>query len=332
MQPRFYYNPSHDPAFNLALEEWFMTHNEGDFTLLWRNSPTVVIGRNQNARAEIDFGRLKEQGISLVRRSSGGGAVYHDLGNINFSFITDKREDMPDAARLCAPVIDFLRSLSLSAECSGRNDMTTGGAKFSGSARCCLDGRFLFHGTLLFDADLSVMAGVLTPDAKKLASKGISSVRARVTNLRPLLREPLTPDEFLTRLCARLSRDCGTVGPLRADQLEEIELVAQRRYRNESWTFGKNPAGEFVKAQRFPFGSLSVSSLAGKSPEKLSVIDKISIFGDFFGELPIELLESALQGTEYTPAAVLDAINRLPAPLSSYIEGCTPDDFLLTLF
>ena len=181
---------STDPAWNLALEQYlFETVPRGTTVFyLWQNDNTIVIGRNQNAEREIDSDYVRAHGIRVVRRLSGGGAVYHDLGNLNFSFITDAPEDgRIDMRAFCEPVAAALRELGANVEISGRNDMTVEGKKFSGNAQFLRGGRVLHHGTILYDSDLSVLGKALKADPEKIASKGVASVRSRVTNLKPYL-------------------------------------------------------------------------------------------------------------------------------------------------
>ncbi|MBR4256441.1 MAG: lipoate--protein ligase family protein, partial [Clostridia bacterium] len=202
---KIYKNEITDPYFNLASEQYLLDTEEDDVFMLWRNRPSVIIGRNQNAYAEINRGFVTDNDIAVVRRLTGGGAVFHDLGNINFTFITKKGgADALDFARFCQPVIDALRALGVPAELSGRNDMTADGRKFSGNAQCVYNGRVMHHGTLLFDADMNSMAGALNVDPEKMKSKGVKSVRARVCNLREFL-----PDTDVVSLKTYLENSMG---------------------------------------------------------------------------------------------------------------------------
>ena len=183
-----------DAAVNLATEQVIfdsLPRGKSCF-LLWQNRSAVVIGRHQDALAEIDRAFVEAEGIQLVRRLSGGGAVYHDLGNLNYSIITEGRgSKAPDMAVFCEPVLRLLHDLGVRAELSGRNDMTVNGQKFSGSAQHLYKGRVLHHGTLLIDSDLNMVSRALRVDPEKIRSKGLASVRSRVTNLRPFLPEEI---------------------------------------------------------------------------------------------------------------------------------------------
>ena len=181
-------NPSVDPAYNLALEEIIASDYPFEAVMLWRNEPSIIIGRNQNTEAEINAAAVRERGINVVRRITGGGAVYHDLGNINYTIAANDRQlDNEAFARNAQIIIDVLHKMGVPAEFHGRNDILVDGRKVSGSAKSVLSNRTLFHGTLLFDADLSVLSQVLTPDEEKIKAKGIKSVRSRVANLKEFL-------------------------------------------------------------------------------------------------------------------------------------------------
>ena len=181
---KIYITDRTDPYFNLASEQYLLDTENDEVFMLWRNEKAVIIGRNQNAYAEINKPFVDEHGIKVVRRLTGGGAVFHDLGNVNFTYIVP-RSDCPtlDFERFSRPVINALRGLGVEAELSGRNDITVDGRKISGNAQCVYNNKVMHHGTLLFSADMSQMAGALNVDEEKIKSKGIKSVRARVCNL-----------------------------------------------------------------------------------------------------------------------------------------------------
>ena len=189
---------SHDPYLNLAVEEYMFKNSDDDVFMLWQNEKTVVIGKNQNAYAEINTDFVTENGITVARRITGGGAVYHDLGNLNYTFISSSRDKGIDFEYFTAPILEALRSLGISAELSGRNDLETSGLKFSGNAQCSDGKRVLHHGTLLFDSDITVLSKALSVDEEKLKAKAVKSTRSRVTNLKPLIGRELTVEEFIT--------------------------------------------------------------------------------------------------------------------------------------
>ena len=282
-----------NPHYNLAVEEYLFRHETDDVCMLWQNAHTVVIGKNQNAFAEVDVDALRRDGVHLARRITGGGAVYHDLGNVNFSFISaNNAETGLDFARFTAPILKALASLGVHAELSGRNDLLLDGQKFSGNAQYSAEGRTLHHGTLLFDADLSVLARYLRPDEEKLKSKGIKSVRSRVTNLKPHLQISATTGEFIALLAQHLRTEYAPTEPP-VPQNAEIDALFVRN-ASDAWLF---PERELVagytlqQKKRFPFGSVEITL----SMHNDTVRDAM-IRGDFFGSAPVEELETALCG------------------------------------
>ena len=303
-----------NPHYNLAVEEYLFRHVRDDVCMLWQNAHTVVIGKNQNAFAEVDIDALRRDGVHLARRITGGGAVYHDLGNVNFSFISaNNAETGLDFARFTAPILKALASLGVHAELSGRNDLLLDGQKFSGNAQYSADGRTLHHGTLLFDAELTALGRYLRPDEEKLKSKGIRSVRSRVTNLAPHLQISATTGEFIELLAQYLRAEYAPVEPP-VPQNAEIDALYARNASLE-WLF---PERELVagytlqQKKRFPFGSVEITL----SMHNDTVRDAM-IRGDFFGSAPAEELERALCGK--TLARIRE--NAAELNLSRYIFG-----------
>ncbi|MBQ1263585.1 MAG: lipoate--protein ligase family protein, partial [Oscillospiraceae bacterium] len=190
------------PSFNLALEEYLLSNfKNGEIITLWRNEPSVIIGKNQNAYAEIDAEYVKANNITVVRRLTGGGAVFHDLGNINYTLISDYNSDnFGDFKGFAQPICEFLSRDGVSAELSGRNDITIDGAKISGTAQTVKGSRCLAHGTLLYSADISALAKALRPNQKKLEDKAVRSVKSRVGNIKDICSLSLSAEEFMKEL------------------------------------------------------------------------------------------------------------------------------------
>lgn len=261
--------------------------------MLWQNEPTVVIGKNQNAFVEVDVDPLQRDGVHLARRITGGGAVYHDLGNVNFSFIlANSGETGLNFAKFTAPILKALASLGVYAELSGRNDLLLDGQKFSGNAQYSANGRTLHHGTLLFNTDLTALGRYLRPDEEKLKSKGIKSVRSRVTNLAPHLQISATTSEFIAIL-ARFLRAEYAATELPVPQCEEIDALFVRNASRE-WLY---PEREMVagytlhQKRRFSFGGVEITLFMHNDTVRDAMIR-----GDFFGSAPIEELEQKLCG------------------------------------
>ena len=306
---RFFRSPSTDAAFNLALEELLFLDGASDSFMLWRNAPSVILGRHQNAAAEIDSGFVREHGIKVVRRITGGGAVYHDLGNINFTRTGPAGPWSPEAAKkLLAPILAGLRILGFDCTTSGRNDILCGGVKISGCARTVRQSRMLFHGTLLYDAELSILGRALTPDPEKLRSKGVASVRARVGNLRAMAGAgaPDT-DGFLARLETALAAELGLSGA----ETPDAELLAR------NW--GTPFPCDIVRKHRFAGGTVAAEMRIADDR-----IAAIRFTGDFFAERPAEELADGLAGTVPERGAVLARLRELAA--GTYIAGVGAED------
>ncbi len=317
---------SHDPAYNLALEEYlYRSVNEGHpgYFLLWQNAPSIIVGRFQNTAQEVNRPFVEERGIHVVRRISGGGAVYHDLGNVNYSFIVPNDEGTPfDFARHARPVIDALAKLGVEAESGGRNDLLIDGRKFSGSAQHMDRRRLLHHGTLLFDSDLSILEQALSVDEEKFTSKGFKSVRSRVTNILPMLPEPISVEEFIDALRGALS---GTdTSSLDEAQLSEIRRLRDEKYATWEWNWGASPEFTERKARRFPWGK--VEALLNV---KEGVIRQARFYGDYFGTENREEIERLLEGRVYKEDALREALEGFP--LERSFKGAGTEEFLTFL-
>ena len=208
MEPILYFETqSTDPAYNLAFEEYILTHfREGNILILWQNENAVIIGRNQNTEEEINKSFVDAHDIHVIRRNTGGGAVYHDLGNLNYSFIADADSVDRAATQLfISPVVNALKDLDLNASFSGRNDILISDRKISGTAQQLSKGRLLLHGTLLFDSNPEMISGALNPDPTKFQSKSVKSVRSRVGNIRSFLHQDMDIRSFWGYLKTHIS-------------------------------------------------------------------------------------------------------------------------------
>lgn len=318
-----YYIESHstDPKWNLALEQYaFDTLSLRDSILmLWQNDNTIVAGKNQNIAAEVDEQFVREHGISVVRRLSGGGTVYHDLGNLNFTFITPSGgNDKIDFRTFCLPIIETLASFGVKAELSGRNDMTVDGKKFSGNAQYLRDGRVMHHGTLMFSSDLTVLSRALTVNREKLRSKGVASVASRVTNLAPYLPAGTAMEEFKSRLVGHLSAAAPLVPyALTAEDKAAIEKIKHSRYDLWEWNYGLSPAFETKYAQRFE----GVGTVEASVSVKGGRFAALAFTGDFFGSGEASELASRLLGCERTRESVLAALSDID--LDHFIRNMT---------
>lgn len=317
-------NDSSDAYYNLAAEEYLIDHFNEDVVMLWRNDNTVVIGKNQNTMEEINKEYVEENSISVVRRLTGGGAVFHDMGNVNYTVIQPYREGLfSNYAYFTEAVRDFLQSLGVRAELSGRNDLMIDGKKFSGNAQCVRNGRMMHHGTLMFSSDVKDISGALTPNAKKFESKGVKSVRSRVTNIAshlPAGFAGMDTAEFLQRLYAFYQQRFPDAVPyelMPADRAA-IRKLADEKYATWEWNYGASPAFAVSASKKYDFGLVDV---------RLNVvrghIKGIRIFGDYFGIRSISELETLLAGTEYRREAIADSLSGVA--LGDYISGMTAE-------
>ena len=318
---------SRDPFYNLAFEEYVLAHRiERDYLILWQNDNTVVIGRNQNAEEEIDRAFVEAHGVRVVRRTTGGGAVYHDLGNLNYSFITDAGEaENLTMGRFTKPVTSALQGLGLRAEASGRNDILVEGRKVSGTAQRLLNSRILHHGTLLFDTDPDMVAGALRADPEKFRSKSSKSVRSRVGNIRDFLREDMDLPAFWEYLKTTLAGAGFVDGALTAEELEGVEVLKREKYDTWEWNFGRSPAYDMINKRRWDGGSLEV-----RVSIKEGRLTDIRFRGDFLSRCPLDSLTEALRGAPFRREDVTGVLARFP--LGDFFGGISEEEILETLF
>jgi len=313
---------STDPAFNLALEQYVFDtlSKDDDFFMLWQNRDAVIVGLHQNTVEEINRGYVDTNGIKVVRRLSGGGAVYHDLGNLNFTFIT--RAPDPEALDFelsCRPIADALTAMGVPVEFRGRNDITVDGMKFSGNARYYRDGRLMHHGTILFDVDLGKLAEVLRVSDDKLVSKGIKSVRSRVVNLSEYLDMPIR--DFWASLRDLIAKDMP-VYTLTEQDLAAVDVLRRERYNTWDWNYGRSPDFSIVKKRRIEnFGSLRLSMSVENG-----IITAFSTDGDYFGVKPCDDVGVALIGVKLERDDLIRALGCVP--LGDYYEGLGVEEFV----
>jgi lipoate-protein ligase A len=315
-----------DPHLNLALEEYVLRHRfPGEECLLFYiNDPSIIVGRNQNTIEEIEPDLVRSRGIHVVRRISGGGAVYHDHGNLNFSFLAPyqfKRFNRYE--HFTRPVIAVLRELGAPAELNGRNDILAGGRKISGNAQFASGDRMFSHGTLLFDSDLDVIPTVLTPKPGKIESKGHKSVRSRVANISEFLAAPLTMEEFRGRLLDGIfgsRRDLPLV-ELTDGDWDAVRALVAAKYGTWEWNIGKSPPCNVQRAKRFTAGEIDA-----RIDVRDGRIAALRFFGDYLGQSEVAELEGLLVGTPYDRDAVAAALE--PVDVTMYFGAVTREEIV----
>ncbi|MDR2056612.1 MAG: lipoate--protein ligase [Desulfovibrio sp.] len=315
-----------DPRYNLALEQYaFDALSVGrDVFMLWRNKNAIIVGRHQNTVAEINAAFVKEKDISVVRRLSGGGAVYHDLGNVNFTFITKAGDSgVFDFASFCRPVVRALAELGVTAEINGRNDMTIEGRKFSGNAQYHRDGRVLHHGTILYDSDLGVVGEALVVPADKIESKGLASVRSRVANVKEYMREEIPVDRFMAVLRDSMFREFGMERySLTPEDVAAVQKLRQDVYAAWDWNYGASPAYSMVRERRVE----GVGKISVHLEVKRGVIEGIAFFGDYFGAADASSLVQALIGRRRERGELARALENID--LGAYFHNLDKETFL----
>jgi lipoate-protein ligase A len=314
-------NENTSPDFNLALEEYALTAMELEATILWRNSAAVIIGNNQNASEEINPDYTREHNIPVIRRQSGGGAVFHDLGNVNFTIIRDMRGgDFNNYALFTSPVLGYLETLGVHAELQGRNDLVLDGAKFCGNAQAVKGGRIMHHGCLLYSADFSRLSGALKPRGVKFESHGVKSVRKRVTNIIDHMENPIPVEEFFSGLADYFMKNTENIEvyALTPEDIEATEKLRREKYSTWEWNFGKSPPYNMERAARYEFGIVEARLTVLRG-----VIADIHIYGDFFGQRDKTELEALIRGVRHKRSDIIEAISA--RDVGEYIRGMTTE-------
>lgn len=321
-----------DPTINLALEEYVLRNfgEKDSFLLFYINAPSIIIGKNQNSIEEINTDYVEENGIKVVRRLSGGGAVYHDEGNLNFSFITkDDGDSFHNFAKFTEPVVKALNEMGVPAELIGRNDLLVEGRKISGNAQFVTQGRMFSHGTLMFDSEIEHVVEALNVREEKIESKGIKSIRSRVANITEYLEEKVTMEEFKERiLCSIFAVDDLADVPtyeLTDEDWKKVHEISENRYQKWEWNYGKSPAFNKQASHKFPSGLLDV-----RLDVKKGMIENCIIYGDFFGIGEIKELEEALIGVRHEREAVSEALKDLDIP--HYLGKITKEEFVNLIY
>lgn len=314
--------------FNLAAEEYLLKEKEEDIFMLWRNDNAIIVGKNQNSLGEINREKAEEKNVAVVRRLTGGGAVYHDLGNLNYTFIMkNDGSDFLNFRKFSEPVIKALNEMGVKASLSGRNDLLIEDKKFSGNAQCVHKNRMLHHGTLMFKTNINLLSEVLNVDRSKIESKGIASVKSRVTNISEHLPDKsITVTDFRDKLLQSVAADLSgaVMYSLTDEDVSAINKLKSEKYDTWEWNFGFSPKYTFNKNMRFTGGSVEAYLYI-----KNGVIESAKIRGDFFAKNDISEFEMLLLGTKHECSEILRQFDKVD--IKKYFGNISKDEIMRVL-
>lgn len=317
-----------DPYFNLAAEEYVLREFTEDCFMLWRNAPSVIVGKHQNTLAEINYDYITKNQVKVVRRISGGGTVFHDLGNINFTFVMNGEPgQLVDFRKFTQPIIDVLATLKIEAKFEGRNDLTIGEKKFSGNAEHVYKNRVLHHGTLLYEAKIADLTAALNVDPDKFHDKAIKSVRSRVTNISEHLPEPLAIHDFIALVMKYVTGMYPDALLYEFSELDRkgISELVRTKYSTWDWNFGYSPKYNFKKSIRTNSGKVEFNF-----DVQNGIIKQTAIYGDFFSHANIQELEQALTDIPHREDEVLQALGKFE--IEKYFKNITIEELIPALF
>ncbi len=319
---------TYNPAFNLATEEFLLNNKSEDCFYLYINAPSIIVGKHQNSLAEINVEYVKENNIAVIRRLSGGGAVFHDPGNLNFTFImTDEGEKSADFTKYTKPILDVLQQMGVDAKFEGRNDMTINGKKFSGNAKCYYNNKVLQHGTILYESALPNLSEALKLNPLKYVDKAIKSIRSRVTNISEHLTTPVSLKEFEDRIIKHVRNLYADAEfyELTHSDIEAINRLVETKYDTWDWNFGHSPKYNFQKGIKTNGGHIEVNLEVEKGE-----IKKAKLFGDFFTPGDIRELEKLLMGTPHEEEKIKKLLKDVG--IENYLSNVTVKEFMEGMF
>ena len=320
---------STDPFFNIATDEFIFKHLKEDCFMLWQNDNAIIVGKHQNTLAEINLEYVKKHDIKVVRRLSGGGAVYHDMGNLNFTFTrtSDREDDLVDFRRYTKPIIDVLQGMGVNAEFTGRNDITIGGKKFSGNAEHVFKNKVMHHGTLLFSSSMPDISGALKINPLKYKDRAVKSVPKRVTNIQDHLKEKISVEQFADRIMEHITNtfeDCKSY-EFTPEDIAQIETIKKEKYETWEWNFGYSPNYDFQQGVKTTGGLLEMNMNVSKG-----IIKAVKIQGDFFHIQDIADIEKALEETPHEESKIREVLSKFE--LENYFKDISADDLIAAMF
>ena len=313
-------NTNTNAYFNLAMEEYFLKNTNEDIFLLWQNENSIIVGKNQNTLSEINYDYVKENNIKVVRRLSGGGAVFHDLGNINFTFISCNDNSFSDFKKFTMPIVEALKELNVHAEFSGRNDLLIDGQKFSGNAQYNYKNKVMHHGTLLFSSEINDLSNALKVKPSKFQGKSVKSVKSRVTNISSHLDKKMTVLEFKDYLMDFINKrdENSHFYELNDKDVESINKLVEEKYSTWEWNFGYSPKYSLYNELKYPGGNLEFSLDVHDG-----LIKDIKFFGDFFGKEDISFIENKLRNVKHNEYSIKSALEDVD--INNYFLNCNID-------
>lgn len=322
------YNKSTEPYYNMATEEYLFDKFNDDIFMLWRNDNAIIVGKHQNTLAEINLEYVKEKEIKVVRRLSGGGAVFHDLGNLNFTFIVNSTDNkLVDFQKYTQPVIDVLNELDIPAKFEGRNDLTIDGKKFSGNAIHVIKNRVLQHGTILFASEIKDLSEALKVNPLKYTDKTVKSVRARVTNVSEYLKKTMNLDQFTQLIMNKVISlyPDAKFYELNHEDNKNIQKLAEEKYSTWDWNYGWHSKYNFEKLIHTNGGNIEFHFIVEDG-----YIQEAKIFGDYFNINETHEIENALKGLKHEIDIIKEKLSQFQ--IDTYFKNVTLDELILGMF
>lgn len=324
----FIKNDNTNPYLNHAIEEYILKKFEEDCFMLWKNEPCILIGKNQNTLSEINMDYVKKHNLPVVRRMSGGGAIFNDLGNLHFTFISNNKKNcFADFSKFTYPIINAMKKIGVNAELSGRNDLTINEKKFSGNAQYNYKNKILHHGSILFSSNMNDLTAALKVKDIKFKDKAVKSVGSRVTNVSEHLKVPMNLDEFKDFLTnsVRDEQEEATLYELTQEDWIHIKKISEDKYSTWEWNYGKSPKFNYCSEKKFLGGIVQANINVQKG-----FISNIKLYGDFFSEGDIVDLEKALTDVKYREVDVRNVFKKVS--IEKYMVNINENDLVQVMF